>query len=412
MPESKPRPARHPLVTVLLGLVLLAVLGGAVVVIVSTLSSMGYLPAGLSFNQPAPSTAPQPTMPMPTMPITAPRPTAPVAAPARFDVSYIAADFNTAVIVHPRHIARAPVLAQLKLDQLLAPIIKEIGVDPRNLEEVVLLLDPAPPEPPKKDPKEAASDLPVMPAAIFRFVSKVDGPRLLGEALGGVDKTTFQDMTYYRSKTMDFARSLVAGYVADERTLLIAPEPTLHKMLTASEVKSNLVERLRATEVNHDVVVVSVLEPANFKTLLGELLKPIKTAQAEYAVAATLPDRLQAATLTLDLGGSTMLTLALDAVNEEAAKALEEQVKNARTRLWREWPDMRKNLAKQLSPDLAEPVLTVADQVVPAIYPKKEGTRVTVTVLMPQALPGLMHKLGAVLQKMQEPAPPPKPVKE
>jgi hypothetical protein len=410
MSESKPRPARHPLVTVLLGLVLLAVLGGAVVVIVSTLASMGYLPAYLSFNQPAPATAPQPTMPMPTMPITAPRPTAPVAAPARFDVSYIGGDFNTAIIVHPRHIARAPVLAPLGLDKLLAPVIKAIGADPRNLEEVVLLLDPSPPEPAKKDPKDVASDLPVMPAAILRFVSKVDGPRLLGDALGGVDKTTFQDMSYYRSKTVDLARSLIAGYVADERTLLVAPEPTLHKMLTASEVNSILVDRLRATEVNHDVVIVSVLEPAKFRKLLTELLQPIKTAQAEYAVAATLPDRLQAATLSLDLGGSTMMTLALDAPNEEAAKTLEEQVKNARTRLWREWPEMRKNLAKQLSPDLSEAVLTVGDQVVPAIYPKREGTRVTVTVLMPQALPGLMHKVGGMLQKSPENVPVPKPV--
>src|SRR5262249_28486425 len=168
----------------------------------------------------------------------------------------------------------------------------------------------------------------------------------------------------------------VEGEMANDRRLVTAPEPTLHKMLSATDVKSSLVERLRTTDVGHDLTVVGVLEPAKFRALLGELLQPVKTVHKDYAVAATLPDRVQGVTATLDFGGDTLLRVVLDAASSEAAATLEEQTKNARKHLWGEWPDRLKDLEKRLPTDLAKPVLAVADQIVHGINTERADQRV------------------------------------
>jgi hypothetical protein len=178
-------------------------------------------------------------------------------AKKELDVSYIAADFNAAVIIHPGRLLKSPLLANMpkdKLDKIIADMVNETGIDPRKVEQVVLLMDPFP-----------SNNVVASPAGIIRFADTVDGKKILGKLLGQVRTGTFNNKQYYRSTIRQMARVPVAGFVANDRkTILVAPEPTLQKMLSANAASSPLLDGLSEIDLDNDVVALfSRTRPGN-----------------------------------------------------------------------------------------------------------------------------------------------------
>ncbi|HEV3262379.1 MAG TPA: DUF4339 domain-containing protein, partial [Gemmataceae bacterium] len=99
------------------------------------------------------------------------------------------------------------------------------------------------------------------PGVILRFVEAVDGKQLLARNLKEVEEKTFTGKKYYRSTREKLAGAALAGYVADDRTVLWAPEPTLHKMLASSAAEGPLIERLRDVDPDDEATGVFVLGP-------------------------------------------------------------------------------------------------------------------------------------------------------
>jgi hypothetical protein len=68
------------------------------------------------------------------------------------DLSYIAEDFHAALIVHPRRILESRLAARLLAPEQLSAVGKEVGVAPKQVEQVILALDrqPRPVGPVKK----------------------------------------------------------------------------------------------------------------------------------------------------------------------------------------------------------------------------------------------------------------------
>ena len=67
----------------------------------------------------------------------------PVAKKA-LDLSYIATDFTAAVVLHPARLAKSPLGAALLSEPSVGPILREAGIDPRKVEQAVVLIDPFP----------------------------------------------------------------------------------------------------------------------------------------------------------------------------------------------------------------------------------------------------------------------------
>ena len=58
------------------------------------------------------------------------------------DLSYITSDFIGAQIIHPKRFFDSPMLKDLPPPKaLLATMIEQFGVDPRKLEQVIILID-------------------------------------------------------------------------------------------------------------------------------------------------------------------------------------------------------------------------------------------------------------------------------
>jgi hypothetical protein len=320
----------------------------------------------------------------PSEPGPAPQPNPPKEV---LDLSYIAADFNAAVIVHGKRIAKSPLLAEVPQEKLLADLIKATGVDPREVERAVILLEPTP-----------GGNVLFLPAGIIRFAGPVDGKAILAKALKASEEATVDDKRYSRSKTEKMAKVPMAGYIADDRTLLIAPEPTLKKMLTARDAKSPLLDHLRKIDLDSDVIATLAMEP--IRPMVGEFLKQSKDqVPPSLAGVLTLHERLKFATVSVNLDGDRLVQIVLEAVDEESATILNNVVMQGRNMANLMYPDLRKQFTGQLPPNLVEPVTGVTDQLLDGLSVSRNGTQVIVTLKTPRGLGDLIGKLVPLLPK-------------
>jgi hypothetical protein len=333
-------------------------------------------------------------------PAPAPAPTPP--GPGKgIDLTYVTADFNGAVLLHPRRLAQAPLLAPLLQDPSVAELTRMTGIDPRTVERVLVLTEPFPnsggkPPPPGPGPPQSLFQL----AAVVHFGAPVDGKKLLEKAPGGVEEKSSQGKTYYRSKDPQaaLAGARVCAYVADGRTLVVAPEPTLHKMLAARDAKSPLRDRLRAADLGHDVIAVLVV--GAYRPLLAQAVAEAgKSLPPPLAGVRQLPEHLQAVTATLDLTGAALVKLTLEADNAEGAAAVEELAKSALEFGKLLYPTVREKLASDVPAEYAGWALGVADQFYGGVRVGKDGVHVTLTLPRPAALdappvPGLIASSG------------------
>ncbi|HEV3258402.1 MAG TPA: hypothetical protein VG013_16095 [Gemmataceae bacterium] len=315
------------------------------------------------------------------------------------DVSYIASSFNAAVIVHPRRMLKSPVLSGLPLDQLIAPVLKASGIDPRQIEQAIALVDPMP-----------GGNVLFLPGGIIRFAGPVDGKKLLSQGLKGAQEATFKGKTYYRGNEA-MAGTKVCGYVPDDRTVVLGPEPTLQKMLSAQEAKSPLIDRLRKVDLDNDVIAVFVMAPV--RPVAQELMKQAKSSLPPmFAEAATLPERLQSATVALNLSGDTLLKVDLEADSEESAGVLLNLTSAGHKQLKDLYPVFRKQLEGQAPPPVAGPIFAVLDDAVAGLGVKKDAGHVVVSLKAPKGLAELPAKLMPLVGQLMAagpPMPPPPP---
>jgi hypothetical protein len=305
------------------------------------------------------------------------------------DLTYVAADFNGAVVLHPRRLAKSPLLAPLLQDPSVADLTRMTGIDPATIERVLVLTEPVPNSggkpPPGPGPPQALFQL----AAVVRFGAAVDGKKLLEKAPGGVEEKTFQGKIYYQAKNAEFALAgaRVCAFVADDRTLVVAPAPTLHKMLSAGGAKSPLTDRLRAADLEHDVLAVLVV--GAYRPLLADAVAEAgKSVPPPLAGIRQLPEHLQAVSAAVDLSGPELVKLTLEADNAAGAAAVEELAKSALDFVKQFYPEARKGLAAQVPPELSRPALAVVDQLNGGVKVSKEGVNVTLTLPRPAGLDG------------------------
>src|SRR5205814_1711907 len=118
------------------------------------------------------------------------------------------------------------------------------------------------------------------------------------------------------------------------------------------------------------------------------VVEPVRKAAAEVmkgaekalppplAGASTLPDRLQSATVELNLTGDTLLRLDLEARDEKSAQVVRDLANAAYDMLKGMYPEMRKDMLKQAPPDLKEPLAGVVDDLVAGVRVSQESAHV------------------------------------
>jgi hypothetical protein len=300
------------------------------------------------------------------------------------DVRFVADDFFAGAVVNAPSVLKAPAVASAIPPELLDGQAQASGIDLRKVERLVLLADPT-----------LVGDHPPGPAVIFHFAEPVDGQAVLGKALHEPSKASFEGKSYFVDKKPGNNRKPPdAGYVADEQTLLIAPEPMLKKMLSAKG-DGPLAREMRRLDLKADASAAFVMEPVRAK--VGELLAHAKDdLPPDFADLATLHERLKTARLTLRLEGETLLTLTLEADSDASAEALEKLLNQGHGLLKKQYPGLRKEFAAKLPAESSKDALAVADQLPEALSVARDGKQVTAKVKMPRGL----DKLGPALMPL------------
>jgi predicted Zn finger-like uncharacterized protein len=301
-----------------------------------------------------------------------------------FDARFVAPDFVAAVVVNGRQSLASPLLKSLLPDDLLARLTVLTGIDPRKLERALVFAEPFP-----------GGNVAFFPGFVFRFSEPVDGQAAMKGLLAEMEPATFQGKAYFTSKQDKMAGVPTAAHVADDRTVLLAPETTLKKMLQAGDApKGPLVEQLNRTDLKADVVATLVVQPVRKEAV--QIVKENKLAEGlppSLAGAEKLPEKVRAVTLALSFDGDPLLKVTLEAEDDAAAAEVEALAGKARDELKLLYPEMRKDLAAALPPDLAQPVASVADQLPDGLAVSRSGREVVLSLKAPRGLAELGPKL-------------------
>jgi hypothetical protein len=318
------------------------------------------------------------------------------AAGERLDVRFVASDFVAGVVINGPRLLKADLVKSVLPEEAVGAMGEQYGIDPHKVERVMIVAEPTP-----------GGNVAFFPGGVIRFTEAVDGKAVLSKALKDLQEASADGKSYVVSKTEKMAGVPLAGHVADERTLLIAPEPTLMKLL-AAKGDGPLAGQLRRIDLNSELAAAFVVEPV--KQLAGEGLKEAKgSLPPEFAEVSTLHERLKGGTLALTLGSDTLLMITLDGENEESAAVVEKLLGQGKDMLKQAYPDLRKGLAPALPPDISQSLLDVVDQVPDAISVTRRGAQVTLTLKTPSGLEALGPKLRQLLLAPPAPPPPGKP---
>lgn len=297
------------------------------------------------------------------------------------DPAYIPPECNAAFVIHPARMLRSesPLLPPAKMRAaLLDQVAKAAGIDPRKIEQAIVLVDPFP-----------GGNVLFFPAGIFRFAGAVEGKKILGGVLKETEEAKAEGKTYSRSKTEKMAKTPLAGYVADPRTILLAPEPTLKKMLAAgSKSKNPLFDRLSKLDLGNDISGAFLVAP--IRPVLAQMEKS-PDIPPNLAGLKSLHKTLEAVTLTVNIDKTKLIEIVLHGSDGAAAGELEKLVKAALDMGKQAYGGVRKNMQKQLMldlpPDLASKLVRVADQIDKGgIKVTKKGKDVIVTLEKPKDL--------------------------
>jgi hypothetical protein len=234
-------------------------------------------------------------------------------------------------------------------------------------------------------PGALPAELTPLPGAIVRFADPVDGKQILTRLLKGLREERREGKTYYRSSSGEtILDQPLAGAVPDRRTVLVAPEPILLKMLSAGTggARGPLLDRLRQSDGTDEITGILVVEPDRklLKAVAGQFkeLLPEKLADA-----ASLPDRLVAVKATVNLRDRSLLTVSLEADSDKSVADLDDLALEGLTWVRKVYPNFRPTLLRRIPAEVVQPVLAVVDQVFGGIHVGKEGKRLIVRLDKP-----------------------------
>ncbi len=318
---------------------------------------------------------------------------------------FIGPEFCAALVIHPSRLVKAPMFRGLSLPDTSSmtksgPPEAALAAEffkPEKIRRIVMLVAPT------AEGGVGPSHLTV--GAIIQFNEDVDSESFLKQAVKDAEPVTLGDATYLTSKALGVppdpaakAQAIaLAAYVAGPRTLLIALEPAMKKMLAPTPGPRTLLEQLKRSSLNNDVLIQVAAEPL-LKSEAGATLKALTQAQPKQP-GVELIDDVKSIALALNVTQDPLLKLAVAGAKPDAADKFLFSMKLAKGYVAGALADMKKNPSPMLPPDLKEPLFKVADEIVAGLNVAKQGDEVALTIAQPPTLPALVQKAAEMAAK-------------
>ncbi|MEX2119667.1 MAG: DUF1559 domain-containing protein [Pirellulales bacterium] len=225
------------------------------------------------------------------------------------DLSYIPRQAVLAVVVHPGQLLAAPEFAMFPVEVVGAQLMELAAIDARQVEQVIVLAN--------------ATTLSAQPsaAAIVRFSQPYDRQAVLANLAPESEEVAVGDARFYKSAN---GTSL---FMPDDRTLVLGVESDLRAMVSAKDVASPLVERLRKIDTSKPASAVATLSPLREELL--SMITDLPPLPPPLHEVIRLPEHLAAVHLQVALGADGGLRLELEGYDEPSAAAMAKMLDNA-----------------------------------------------------------------------------------
>jgi hypothetical protein len=228
------------------------------------------------------------------------------------DTTYVSPTAIGIVVIRPAQILSAPIAELLPTEVLTAAGQQYLGFDPASIEELIVhfgqfnMLNPA------------ATEIGVA----IKFSSPFRAATIKREIRAHAQLSEFAGKRYLQSQIP----SLPSFYGPDNRTLLIAPDAMLRRLIESKDQPKTgpIIDRLSTVPSGSDLYLA--IELATLKPFIEMGLAQAKMSgkvppQGEKLLE--LPKLLAAAELTLNLTGAGPMSLVVHATDEAAAEQIE-----------------------------------------------------------------------------------------
>jgi Protein of unknown function (DUF1559) len=294
--------------------------------------------------------------------------TAPAVQP--LDLTYLLPQACFVLAARPRQLLTAPAAAMLPIEVLQAASLQQTGLDPLEMETVLLSM-----EPPIADPPNYA--------LLATFTNSVEGklnPQLTAHTQPG----QLDGRQYFKSQNP----LMPSIYSIDGKTLLVTPELMLQKLVATetSPTGNLLAERLKAaaTDDLYAAINIEMLRPMINQLLMQAPVPP------EFQHFYPAPDLIRLVELRVNLSGMGPTELVVEANNAADAEKLVTMLKQT-IDMWRSKALKEIEQLKQ-NPDPVQQALgryqeRMMNQMSGMFLPKPQGARLVLFHVDPSENP-------------------------
>jgi prepilin-type processing-associated H-X9-DG protein len=227
---------------------------------------------------------------------------------AKLDLGYVTPGAVAAAVAFPRRVLTAPGMEMLPIEVISAFGKKQLGIDPVEIEQAILIA-----EPPQAGPPGAA--------VVLRMASPLGPGAILGPLQSRTTAAELEGKTYRKGQSpMD-----PSIFLADDRTLIVGTDDLLRKMLAnrANPQEGAMSRMLGRVAAPPDLLAVVLVEP-----LRPLLAMPLAQTRIPPPLAGVekVPELVNYVMATVNLRRDAGLSLTVKAEDEAAARQLEDLV--------------------------------------------------------------------------------------
>lgn len=209
------------------------------------------------------------------------------------DIKYVPEEAVAAVIVRPRSLLTQPGAEMMPLEVITAAGIQELGIDPLDVDSVMLLVGPPSPA----GPPELG--------VVIRLTKDYEKGEIVAKLLRNIKRKGFS-----------------TGSMPDRRTILLA-QPGLGEAMQEADGTSDspLLQLLRESTSSSHVQLVFAMEPV--REFSKQAMAGMPPLPPPLQGIKKVPDQLQSLKLDVNLGRDVGARLLLTASDDQAAEDLE-----------------------------------------------------------------------------------------
>jgi len=314
--------------------------------------------------------------------------TASAAVKGAIDFSLVTPDHFAAIVIHPRRLSASPLVAEKLKDEKIAEAIKKFGLDPSEVEQIVVLLS--------MDEKQPGNSEPI-PVIVTRFTHDVDAKEVLTKiqaASAKKESKPIKEVTVAGKTCFDLGGEKNAGlaYALSKNTIVLTVKENMGKVLAGNEPKGPLYERLKKASTDNDLIVAVELEkyPGLDKQIDAAKAGAPPMGQNYLDGAKTL----RGVTLGLNLTGDSLLQIVMETKDAAGAETVETLLKDGVKLLDGALAGFKQNVPKEAKADFAD-AFKLGDEALAGVSVTKSGSAVTIVLKRPAS----MDKIGPLVDK-------------